>query len=193
MITSASAKRVATVLTPRNPMVFDRVRLQRVEAAAKLSPVEQWLVENARQNPEESRITILRAVNSSGTRVWLFDPSFENAELEEVGYLLTKALLPFHRALAQTGVVLMAHSDWGDRESYGLRSGVWRRVDELSVKTTPTADESLDLWALKNMVHHMSLSLEHVVRNVLPRHRAMVDRSWARLQKTLGARDPAAR
>jgi hypothetical protein len=60
-------------------------------------------------------------------------------------------------------------------------------VDELSAKVTLTPDESLDLWVLKNMVHHMSLSLDHVVRNILPQHLAMIDRRWERLHKTLAA------
>jgi hypothetical protein len=186
-------KGLATVLTPKNAMVFDWNKLNRIKVATGLSPVEQWIVERAAREPDNAGIIILRAVNSAGQRVWLFDPGFDNETLAEAGYVLTKALLPFHRALAKAGVVLMVHSDWGDRESYGLRHGVWRCIDEMSQRTEPGAESELDLWVVKNMVHHMSLPLDHVVKNVLPPHLAMIRRRSARAQSVFRTKpgDPA--
>jgi hypothetical protein len=163
-------------------MVFDWKRLEGVAASTELSPVELWLIDNARASGERARITILRAVNSDGERVWFFDPAFDNAALQEAGYVLTKALLPFHRALRKAGVMLMVHSDWGDRESYGMRNGIWRCLEEFRARAKAETDTPLenDQWVLKHMVQHMSLSLEHIVEKILPDHLTMIDRRWER-------------
>lgn len=175
--------RTSTVLTPKNAMVFGRTQLDKVQAARGLSPVEQWLVAYAAGHSEQCRIMILRAVNSEQERVWLFDPSFDNDTLQVAGYVMTQALLPFHRALMAAGVMLLAHTDWGDRESYGIRHGVWRCIEELSTKTELSLEQEQNLAVLKTMVHHMSLSLDHVVTHLLPGHLHMVDRRWARMQE----------
>ena len=134
---------------------------------------------------------LFRAVNAQGERVWQFDPDLSDEELAEGGYVLTRALLPFHRRLLKSGMALMVHTDWGLRECYAMRHGVRRLKTEL--KRGPGPHDPVieaDHWVLSNMLLHVALSMDHVITELLPTHLAMIDRRLTFL-KTLTASLPA--
>src|SRR6187401_905640 len=122
----------AIVITPKNPMVLGRERIEGLRGSTSLNRVDRWLIDQAVQRAGKSRMILFRACNRLGERVWQFDPSLSDSELEEAGYLLTCALVPFHRRLLNAGVVLMVHTDWGVRECYAMRHGVRKFENELS-------------------------------------------------------------
>lgn len=189
-ISRKGVKRLAMAITPRKPMVIDRARVSALKKSAGLSPVELWLIDQVRKRGEGSRVVLFRAMNPTAERVWLFDPAMDEAELGEAGYVLTQALLPFHRRLIAAGAVLMVHTDWGGRECYAMRRGVKRSAEELQTVAEPTAEQELDRWILKNMLLHVALSLEHVVDKLLPAHLSMIERRWPRVEELVAAVKP---
>lgn len=173
------------VITPKVPMVIDRQRLDRVGRSSALSPVEEWLVDEARQHGEGARVLLFRAANASNRRVWEFDRSFSDTELREAGVVMTRALLPLHRALLASGVVLMVHTDWGRRESYAMRYGVHALTLELARSLAPNASRRVDEWILRNMLMHVALSLDHVIHKLLPEQIGLIERRWPRVLELL--------
>ena len=178
----------AIVITPKRPMVLGRDRIKQLRGPTSLNRVDRWLLEQAARRKGRNRVILFRACNRQGERVWQFDPSLTDAELEEAGYLLTCALLPFHRRLLHSGVVLMVHTDWGLRECYAMRHGVRRLGDELRASAAGVEAEvrQADRWLLGNMLLHVALSLDHVAQKLLPLHLGMLERRWSQLQTLLG-------
>ncbi len=177
----------AVVITPKRPMVLGRERIERLRGPTSLNDVDRWLIEQTARREGRNRVILFRAKNERGERVWQFDPELSDAELADAGYLLSYALVPFHRRLLNKGVVLMVHTDWGVRECYAMRSGVRRLERELS-DGGPGAEAPLreiDRWLLNNMLLHVALSLEHVTERLLPHHLTMIDRRWHQLQPLL--------
>jgi len=184
-----TTKGAATVMvvTPKNRIVVDHGRLDRLSKPTGLSPVEVWLIEQARLRGEGARVVLFRAVNANGERVWEFDPSFTESDLEKGGTIMTRALLPFHRGLLEAGVVLMVHTDWGFRESYAFRHGVRMLTEQLSLSAR-TADSQVDRWILGNMLMHVALKLDHVLKNLLPAHIGLVQQRADRVAEMLRAK-----
>jgi hypothetical protein len=174
------------VITPKARMVIDRARLDRVGKSSSLSPVEEWLVEEASRRGDGARVVLFRAANSQNERLWEFDRSFDDVELQEAGVIMTRALLPLHRALLASGVVLMVHTDWGRRESYAMRHGVHALTGEV---TRPDyeggASRRVDEWILRNMLMHVALSLHHVIERLLPAQMGLIERRWSRVIQLL--------
>jgi hypothetical protein len=177
--------RSAMVITPKSPMVIDRERLDRVGHSSSLSPVERWLVEEARERGDGARVVLFRAANSANERVWEFDRNFNEKELQEAGVIMTRALLPLHRALLASGVVLMVHTDWGPRESHAMRFGVQTLTQEITRSSEGTAAHRVDEWILRNMLMHVALGLDHVVQKLLPGQMGLIERRWSRVVELL--------
>lgn len=177
----------AISITPKNEMVLGRERIERLRGPTSLNRVDRWLIEQAARRQGRNRLILFRACNRAGERVWQFDSSLSDPELEEAGYLLTCALLPFHRRLLHAGVVLMTHTDWGVRECYAMRHGVRKLEDELKAANVGLhpAVRAVDRWILSNMLLHVALSLEHVTERLLPLHLGMIERRWSQLESQL--------
>ena len=176
-----SRQRSAMVVTPKVPMVIDQARLDRAGKSSSLSPVEEWLVEEARCRGDGARVLLFRAANSANERVWEFDRSFDEPELQKAGAIMTRALLPLHRALLRSGVVLMVHTDWGRRESYAMRHGVRALTEEVTRSSYGSATRRVDEWILRNMLMHVALSLNHVTQKLLPAQIGLIERRWPRV------------
>lgn len=177
--------RNAMVITPKTPMVIDRQRLERVGQSSTLSPVERWLVDEARRRGDGAKVLIFRAANSANERVWEFDRSFSETELQEAGVIMTRSLLPLHRALLTSGVVLMVHTDWGRRESHAMRHGVQSLIQEITRSPGANAVRRVDEWILRNMLMHVALSLDHVVERLLPAQMGLIERRRPRTLELL--------
>ncbi|HEU5076734.1 MAG TPA: hypothetical protein VFU02_21240 [Polyangiaceae bacterium] len=105
-----------------------------------------------------------------------------SAEAEELGYLITKSLLPVHRRMMANGVALLAHTECGARECYAMRYGVRRLLTELDEEPhTDPALTDVDRWILRNMLFHFALDLDHVTTSLLPNQIRMIERRWDRV------------
>lgn len=190
VVRHGSAEQGVMVITPKSAMTVGRKRIDDLRKPTGISSVERWLIEQARQRGPSGRIILFRAVNDAGERVWQFDPSLAESELEEGGYVLSKALLPFHRRLLASGVVLMVHTDWGLRECYAMRSGGQRALVDIEGLPAGDPTREADRWVLTHMLLHAALNLDHIVKTLLPDHLNMVERRWPRVRE-LVARLPA--
>src|SRR5688572_7529668 len=72
----------AIVITPKNPMVLGRERIEALRGSTSLNRVDRWLIDQAVQRSGKSRMILFRACNRFGERVWQFDPNLSDAELE---------------------------------------------------------------------------------------------------------------
>lgn len=182
----AGVRQAAIVITAKNPMVIGRERIERLKRPAGMNDVDRWLIGQAASRSDRAKVILFRAVNERGERVWQFDPGLSDEQLEEGGYVLTRALLPFHRRLLKSGMVLMVHTDWGLRECYAMRHGVRQLKSELK-QSAGTQDPVVeaDTWILSNMLLHVALSMDHVVSELLPTHLAMIERRLTFLKQLI--------
>jgi hypothetical protein len=185
----AIAQRVM-VITPKSSVVIGLKRIRDLRKPTGISRVERWLIEQAHQGSSSAHILLFRAVNNEGERVWQFDPDLSEPDLEEGGYVMSKALLPFHRRLMAGGIVLMVHTDWGLRECYAMRSGVQKALAEIARSPNEDPTREADRWVLSHMLLHAALDLDHIVQSLLPGHLTMVKRRWPRVRELI-ARLPA--
>lgn len=175
------AARCVMVMTPRRPVEMGRDRLDHIARTDDVNEVEQKLIKEAQAR--DARVVLFRA--AVGERLlWQFDPSFDDDELVQAGYVMTMGLLPLHRRFVRAGVVLLFHSGWATRECYAMRAGVERAAEG---RTGHGGCDRLDRWILRTMLHHVALSDEHVLENLLPTHLSLINRRRRRVQSLVGA------
>lgn len=172
------------VITPRAPMVLGVERIEALRKVPGLSPADRYLIEQTRKRGHRVHLAVFRAANDAGERLWSFDPQLSSSQVEELGYLVTKGLLPVHRRMMANGVALLAHTEWGTRECYAMRCGVRRLLTELEQQPHPSAAlTDVDRWVLRNMCFHFALGFEHVTKSLLPNQIPMIERRWARVSE----------
>lgn len=184
LVDALEAQCNALVMTPTEPLVFDRERLDRVARSTDLSPVEREIAATVRGRSPNTPVMIM-AGEADGQRLWEFDTSFTNAELRWAGGAFVTALLPLYRRFAAAGIVVFAHAQWCPRQSVHLRQG----IDQVAAGRQRTAAlpavAALDHWILRNMLLYSTLSTEHVTGTLLPRYMPLLARREQRLQALL--------
>lgn len=180
----------ALVLTPAAPMVIDRRRRERLQSLPPLNDVDRAILRrvNGRQ---DTPILIMRAADDDGTRLWSFDPSFTEVEVEETGVELVRSLMPLYRRFVASGIALFVHSDWGERELPPMRRGLARLSEQVDESADP-AVRRLDEWVLRNMLLYSSLSFSHVTQSLIPGHMRLLERRRLRARQLLDDVPPAA-
>jgi len=174
----------AVVITPKSPMTIGRSRFEQLKKARGLSRVERWLVDQVSRRG--ARMILFRAVNEAGQRVWQFDPTLSEQEIEEGGTVMVQALLPLHRSWLSAGVVLIVHTDWGLRECHAMRHGARVLERDLSGRRGDPVGDA-DRWILKHMLLHVALGVDHITKSLLPVHLTMIERRWPRVRELLAA------
>lgn len=170
------------VVTPRVPRVFGLERIEALKQPTALNAADRYLIEQTKKYGNRVHLAAFRAANEAGDRLWSFDPKLNGAQAEELGYLLTKSLLPVHRRMMANGVALLAHTECGTRECYAMRYGVRRLLTEIEEEPhTNAALTDVDRWILRNMLFHFALGLEHVTTSLLPNQVQMLERRWTRV------------
>lgn len=188
----AGVRHPAMVVTPPAPMVVDRKRLEAVRGSDSVNEVEKRILRECEQRKGRCHVAIFRGVTASGQVSWSFDPRFDERELGEAGYVMTRALLPLHRRMLANEILLFVHSEWGERECIAMRKGVELAIEEAMAR--PDVDTPLvraDLWILKNMLFHFALPMERIIDSVLPPHLRMMHTRLPRV-RTLVAELPKA-
>lgn len=181
----------ALVLTPASPMVIDTRRRDRLKEMPPLNEVDRAILDRVRGRGDDTPMLIMRAADDSGKRLWSFDPSFTDDEVEETGAELVRSLMPLYRRFLASGITLFVHADWGERELSPMRRGVAR----LSENLDPDEDGAvrrLDEWLLRNMLLYSSLSFRHVTEVLLPEHMRLLERRQQRVRQLLEAVPPGA-
>ncbi len=182
-LTSGSTRHGGIMFMPRRPMTIGAEWLERVADVNTVNVAERRLIDAARMS--RGRLVLFRARADDGRRLWTFDPEMDDKALEHAGQVMSRALLPLHRRFAAVGITLIVHTGWELRECYGMRRGAESLRDERSGSNTPLG--RLDAWLLRNMIVHLSLSYDHVVREVLPGHLSMVERRAATVRDLIEA------
>jgi hypothetical protein len=186
-IVVAGFRHPAMVVTPPSPMVVDRKRLAAVRGSESVNDVEKRILRECEQRKGRCHVAIFRGITTAGHVGWSFDPSFDERELGEAGYVMTRALLPLHRRMLANEILLFVHSEWGDRECLAMRKGVELAIEEAAARQD--ADSPLvraDLWILKNMLFHFALPMDRILESVLPPHLRMMHTRLPRVRTLVG-------
>lgn len=174
-VSSASFECGALVMTPRARMVIDDARRERLRGDPELNDADRWIIGRVSERGPDIPILIMRGADETGQRLWEFDAKYGEAELEDLGRLLARALLPLYRRFLCSGIILFVHTEWGARETPPMRRGIARLAGELLETPQPNAHlRDLDLWILRNMLLFSSLSTMHVIGTLLPAHLRLV-------------------
>jgi hypothetical protein len=161
-------------------MVFGRTKLNEVNTGTELNARDRWLLTEVERC--KARIAVLRSVNTYGERVWAVDPELSESEATQLGYILTRGLLPVHRRLVALGITLFAHTDWGLKETEAMRGGVARMLEALAQRPRAhAAIQEIDLWILKHFIFHFGMPYQHIMDKVLPEHLKLIDTRTARI------------
>jgi hypothetical protein len=179
----------AITITPKNPMVVGRERIEKLRNSSSVNQVERNLVAQVRVR-NDVRIVLFRAKNDAGQRVWQFDSDLDDTMLQDAGAVMTSALLPLHRRLMAAGVMLMVHTDWGRRESFAMREGMRATADRANQGNTPL--DAAHHWLLTHMLLHVGLDQEHVTNTLLPDYLNLIDRRWERVRGLIANVPPEA-
>lgn len=108
---------------------------------------------------------VLRARGADGSGQFRVDRSLEDAELEELGYLLMKAQLDAWRPALQAGRVLaIVRVELRVWELAALRSGTARLLGE---RERESVDDDVEL--LQHHMINLGVGLDTALRQVLPR------------------------
>ncbi|HEY6729189.1 MAG TPA: hypothetical protein VI197_34500 [Polyangiaceae bacterium] len=181
-VTSHGTVHPVLVITSRVPRVFGAERIEALKKPIALSSADRFLIEQTRERGHRIHLAVFRATNEKGDRLWAFDPGLSSAEAEELGYLITKSLLPVHRRMMANGIALLAHTECGTRECYAMRYGARRLLSELDeAPHTDAALTDVDRWILRNMLFHFALDLEHVTTSLFPNQIRTIERRWSRV------------
>lgn len=174
-VSSASVECGALIMTPRARMVIDDAKRERLRGDPELNEADRWIIGRVRERGPDVPILIMRGADENGQRLWEFDPKYSEAELEDLGRLLCRALLPLYRRFLCSGIILFVHTEWGARETPPMRRGIARLAEELVDTRPPNMHlRELDLWILRNMLLFSSLSTTHVIDTLLPAHLRLV-------------------
>ena len=179
------------LMKPRMPMILDAARRERLRGNPSLNEADRWILGQIEDRRREGFVVVLRGANDEGDPCWKFDPAFSDDEIGELGALVIRALLPFHRRVLAIGINLFVHSEWGGRETGPMRRGLLALCDEIERSEADPGLRALDLWILKNMLLFTSLPTEHVVETTLPLHLRFVASRRTKVDRLLGAVDPA--
>src|SRR5688572_15127601 len=181
-VTSHGTVHPVLVITSRVPRVFGVERIEALKKPTSLSAADRFLLEQTRQRGHRVHLAAVRATNEAGDRLWGFDPALSSSEVEELGYLITKSLLPVHRRMMANGIALLAHTECGTRECYAMRYGVRRLLTELDeAPHTDAALTNVDRWILRNMLFHFALDPEHGTMSLHQDQIRVMERRWARV------------
>lgn len=180
----------AVVLCPTRPIVVGRAKLDEVNAGTELNAMDRWLLDQVEQTG--ASIAVFRGVGADGARAFTIDPELDERDAEQLGYVLTRGLLPVHRRMVKAGVTLLAHCDFGPREHHAMRVGVRRMLETLEARPRAhPAVQEMDLWILRHLLFHFGMPFEHIVKKVLPDHLRLIAARSARARE-LVARLPHA-
>lgn len=181
-VTSHGSVHPVLVIASRVPRVFGAERIDALKKPISLSAADRFLIEQTKKSGHRVHLAAFRAANEAGDRLWSFDPRLSGAEVEELGYLITRSLLPVHRRMMANGIALLAHTECGTRECYAMRYGVRRLLTELDeAPHTDAALTDVDRWILRNMLFHFALDLDLVTTSLLPNQIRMIEQRWSRV------------
>lgn len=185
-----SGRTGALVMTPRQPTVFGQDRLDAVRRCPGLSAAKEGMLCRIEDRESNTPILILRATDDDGSRLWEFDPDFSAEELAGVARDFVQSLLPFYRRVARSGIVLFVHSGWRSRDLATLRETVAVTSKSRALSIAEEGLGRLDAWIVRNMLMYSSLSLDHVLEQLLPDHLGLLSRRKKRANDLLGAIGP---
>lgn len=177
----------ALVLTPKQPQVLGRERMEGLRHASGLSKVDRMIVGEAAARKGNIQLAFFRAMDEQGQIAWSFDETLSPDECDELGYLLVRALLPIHRRMMAQGIGLLVHSEWGDRECSAMRHGREKNRRELEDRIDSEPVAAADAWILRNMLFHSTLPIEKLVRGTLPSQLRLIAARQKRIGELIAA------
>lgn len=174
-VETTSGPRQVLVGVPLDDAVMTVRTLEELRSDAPTGLPHESLVAAVRASREPIDAVVLRGRASDGSGQFRLPRSLDDDQLEEVGYLLTRAQLRAWRPLLTNGVLAIARVELRMWELAALRSGATRLLAELD----GTASD--DAWLLKNAVLNSGVGIDTALGELLPQRLHEIAAARARL------------
>ncbi len=171
-LTTTNGPRRALVVAPDVDEVVGLQTLQELRSGAR-SPHHEAVIAKLAAAPEPTHIVILRARGADGSGTFRLARDLDDAQLEELGYLLARAQLDAWQDLAKHGVEALARVELRVWELAALRSGTARLREELDglIRGTDHARAVRardDHWTLGHALLNFGVGLDTALTELLP-------------------------
>lgn len=179
-LSTANGPRRALVVAPESDELVGRQTLDALREGARPT-YHDALVEAVAKEPEPTHLVILRARGADGSGSFRLARDLDDAELEELGYLLAKAQLATWRELATFGVLAFSRVELRVWELAALRSGTARLMAELETRKND-ADRARaarardDHWTLGRALLNFGVGLDTALTELLPMRLEQIER-----------------
>jgi len=185
-IVTPAGPRVGLVITPLEPIVFDRVRLTKLRMDPAPSELDLQVRREVLERRGHIHFALFRGKTDDGRGLCTVSEHLGTDELEELGCLLMRQQIVTYRYLARAGACVHVRTEWDDRASDMFAVGTDRLIDDIVRRSNPpTPTDELDLWCLKHFTFTFALSFERVMKEVLPEKFTLLERRSTRIKKLL--------
>ncbi len=171
-LATANGPRRALVVSADTDELVGRRTLAELRSGARLGGHAE-VIAHVAQSPESIHLVILRARGADGSGTFRMARDLDDAELDEVGYLMAKAQLATWRDLAEHGVLAFSRVELRVWELAALRSGTARLLAELDAKRhdadrTRAARAQADHATIGRGLLNFGVGLETALTELLP-------------------------
>lgn len=179
IVTDNGPRRALVVSTDLDELVGRRT-LAELRSGARLAGHAE-VISHVVKDPEPTHVVILRARGADGSGTFRMARDLDDAELDDVGYLMAKAQLATWRELAEHGVLAFSRVELRVWELAALRSGTARLMAELDAKKHDADPERAlraqeDHWTLGRALLNFGVGLETALTELLPMRLEQLER-----------------
>ena len=167
-------------MAPESDELVGRQTLEALQAGARPA-YHAAVVQEVAKDPEPTHLVILRTRGADGSGSFRLARDLDDAELEELGYLLAKAQLATWRDLSLYGVLAFSRVELRVWELAALRSGTARLLAELETRKndadrTRAAQARDDHWTLEHALLNFGVGLDTALAELLPMRLEQIER-----------------
>lgn len=180
--------RVALIVTP-SPVVVGRARLEALRKSVAAGALDREIIDEVRKRAGRVKALVIRGVD------WRVDPALDVHDREELGLLLTRSQLPTYRRFLSAGMVVVVHGEFGPVETEVFRRGAEHVIADIESSPAKRVDDRalqrVDLFNLKHLCFFFSLSIDRLLREILPPQLKLFETRAERIRDMLDAVPPA--
>ena len=180
----------ALVVTAGVPVILGREKLEALRESTDMGDIDRMIVERVRFADPPFDLIIFRS-KSEGDGCWTLSPDLSREELEEMGYLLSKAQAPTYRRFLAAGMLAIIHVESDPHVVDAFKAGSARLETELDLVPRDGSDAARiaadDRWTLKNLTFWFGISFEKAVASALPGRLRLLGPGVARMRELVSA------
>lgn len=193
VVSTSTGKRAILVVTPVEHILVGKQRLEALRQRIEHSAVDDDLLAAARRNPEIHGFVML-GTSPDGRGTWRFDDELDDKQRLELAVLMIRAHMPFKRLMFLSGCHDSLYVDWREadvqtmtRAAARLRSELHAEAADTPIDTVEGKRVRLDRWIVERLTFYQGVSLDEVLRQVLPKRIERRDQRRPLVDELLGS------